>query len=316
MYLTSLEIHGLRHVDGLVMPDLGQVVLLPPPPVGVAVADALTLVRATLEAGATEDALRRLAVIGPDEEVDLVREGGFVVQAAWSDPTGIAALVDPEAGRRLTVEVGLHLDPPLYGRLRELAVREPRLVTALGQGPSLGVKVGWLFTRDLCTASLSLLQVRVGQSAFPTGGDRPGWLSAILPTVGGRFGRLDWQEGVHSIGTRLLEAALGPDPERRAAVGRTSEALAGPPFSLGELELVRLGDQVLPCFGKELTRVRQLGSAALAALRLVSAVCVDAPDVLVVEEAWDEGVRDWLEACTTGEAATLEQVVLVPGRAG
>jgi hypothetical protein len=224
-----------------------------------------------------------------------------------------------DGSRQITTTIGFELDPPLFGRLRQQAVRDPRLVTALSESPRATVKVGWLFTNDLLTASIAVLALAVGETPFPlTGTDRPPWLSGFLRDVGARFGRVSWGDTPGVVARRLLLAALSPDPDRRAKFRQLADALERPPFVLGHLELVRVGEQVEACFGPGLHRARQYGPAAAEALRLVEAVILEAPDVLVVEapgiaQGTPDEVRGWLSEHASGERATLEQVLVVPG---
>jgi hypothetical protein len=235
------------------------------------------------------------------------------------DGSGVPALLPVGGGRQITVSLDVELDPPLYGRLRSLAVRDPRLVTALGEGARVSLKVGWLFTNDLVTVSVGLLTFAIGDTAFPlTGSERPAWLGQLLKDIGGRFRRVSWTEAVEEVGGRLHDASLSVDPDRRSRFRSAVDALAEPPFLYGALELVRIGGRVEPCFGPGLMRSRQFGPSGAEALRLVEAVFLDAPDVLVIESGGSlqrdpAAVRSWLAERAQGEAATVEQIVLAAG---
>ena len=329
MYLTGIRVQGLRGADGYAATALDRVVELAPGPEGVAVADALTLFAASLPVrrgeGAEATAVRRaLATLGlaTATDAEVLVEGGFPVQATLASGAPVPALLPVGAGRQVTVHADISLDPPLFGRLRGHAVRDPRLVSALGEGAHLSIKVGWLFSTDLSAVSISINGVAVGDTAFPVvGSERPAWLTELLAEVGHRFARVGWSEPVELAAGRLVEAALSVDPDRRSRFRSSAEALSRPPFVLGELALVRLGERVEPCFGPGLLRARQFGPAGAEALRLVDAVFLEAPDVLVVEAPGcaqrDPGaVRTWLADHARGEGATLEQVFLVPGGAG
>lgn len=321
MYVTAIRTQGLRGADGYEQHGLDRVVELGPGPNGIAVADALTIAAATFDATRLRRAAVTLGLADKPDDVQVLEEDNTPVQATFPRPAGVASLLPIGGGRHITVTIELSLDPPLFGRLRGHAVRDPRLVTALGEGAMVTIKTGWLFTNDLATVATSLVGIAVGDTAFPvTGTDRPTWLPELLREVGGRFGRVAWSESAETIGGRMLDAALSPDPDRRSRYRSAARALAGAPFHLGALELVRFGDRVEPCFGPGLLRARQFGPAATEALRVADAVFLQAPDVLVVEASGGAqtdpvAFRAWLADHVRGDDATLEQVILVPGGA-
>ncbi|TNE90048.1 MAG: hypothetical protein EP330_09475 [Deltaproteobacteria bacterium] len=318
MLVTGVRVAGLRDADGFVKTDLESRVELPAGPEGVAVADALELFAAGLDATRIRPMLARLGIA--HGEIEIVEEDGLPVQASWDHGIGVRALLAGDAARRLTVWVEVAPDPPLFGQLRELAVREPRLVAALGNSPRLGIKVGWLFTKDLTTASIAVLELKVGDLAFPASGpERPKWAPRMLRELGTRFCRIE-RKPEPELAARLLAASLSPDPDERDNFRRAASALADKPFNLGALELVQVEDEIWPCFGPHLRRSRQYGPAAEEALRLVDAAFLVAPDVLIVEAAGalqndPSEVVEWLVGRTEGNNATLEQVFLVPGGA-
>jgi hypothetical protein len=319
MYLTSLHIQGLRGAEDFSATGLEQVASLPKGPFGVAAADGLDLLAGALNGKRLPGLLADLGLIREPADASILEEDGFPRQVTFREPHGVAALLPVDGSRQVTASAVFQLDPPLFGRLRQHAVRDPRLVSALSEAPRATLKVGWLFTNDLVTASVAPLGIAVGETPFPlTGSDRPPWLSGFLRDVGLRFGRVSWKDDPATVARRLLAAALSPDPERRAKFRRVAEVLEKPPFLLGHLELVQVGDQVEACFGPSLHRARQFGPAAAEALRLVEAVVLEGPDVLVVEapgvaQVSPEQVRGWLAEHASGERATLEQVLLVPG---
>jgi hypothetical protein len=318
MYVTAIHVHGLRNAEQFEATDLERVVELPGGPGGVAVADALSMLSASLDAKRLPAALISLGLARDPSEVQVLEEDGFPVQVTLSDPFGVPALLPTDGSRQITVSVDVELDPPLFGRLRGLAVRDPRLVTALGAGARVTIKVGWLFTTDLTVASVTVLNVAVGETTFSTSGsEKPSWLGNLLHDVGGRFRRVAQTDSPETVARRLLDAGLSHDPEKRSRYRRATEATGGAPFFLGKLEIVRVGERVEACFGPGLLRARQFGPSAADGLRLVEAVVLDAPDVLVVEapgSAWRDApaIRGWLEQHASGDKATLEQVIIAP----
>jgi hypothetical protein len=224
------------------------------------------------------------------------------------DPVGVGAVLTSGA-RSLTVEAKVALDRTLYGRLREQAHRDPRLVSALSGTPLLTVKVGWLFSRDLRHASPSVLQVRAGDVAFETSGkERPAWLLGLLATMGQRVHHTDPFEAVDALAARLHAAALSPDPAVRAGWERVQQTATEAPFSLPRPGLVRDGVGVGLCFGPELLRLRRVGREAWDKLRWLEASWIVRPDVLVLPERVPAEVRGWLERVVEADDAPVEQV--------
>ena len=316
MYVTSVHVQGFRNAEDFEATDLGRIVDLPAGPPGIAVADALLAFAGSLHPDRIGPVLTQLGLVeGPP--VVLV-EDGLPIQVTLAEGFGVPSLLPPDGSRNLRVTVEVKLDPPLFGKLRQLAVRDPRLVTALGEGARIKIKVGWLFTTDHTVLSIALLGVSVGDTAFPIiGSERPVWLVELLHDIGSRFGRVK-PASAATVVSRLLDAALSQDPERRSRYSRLAEALASPPFSLGRLEIVRSGNRLEPCFGTGLLRARQFGSAADEALVLTEAVLLDSPDVLIIEAPGianrdPAAVRGWLSAHADGDRATLEQVVFAAG---
>jgi len=319
VYVTAIEIEGFRGAPQWSGPELGRVVELPQGPIGVAVADALSVVAASLDGDRIAPPLRTLGLLHGGEVVDVVEENGLPVQFRVGEPAAVAALVDLERTRQLSVRVRITVDPPLYGRLRDLAVREPRLVTALGQDPRIRMKVGWLFSQDLGVVAIGLTEVAIGGVMFSgSGPERPSWLGPLLKDLSGRFVRVDGAESIDAVGRRLYEASLSSDPAVRARYQRTAAALGEAPFGLGALGWVRSRGLPEVRVGAALLGLRQVGPAGADALRLIEAVHHRAPDVLVVEapgaaQRDPKAVREWLAQATEGDKATLEQVFLVPG---
>lgn len=309
MRIDALHIEGLRHAPDWTAEDLGRRVDLPVAPAGIAVADALALLAAGLDAERTESILARAGLAGKELEA-LLDDREMPEQVSGLLPAEVEALLDPEGGRRVVISAKLALDPPLFGQLREESMRDPRMLSALGEDPTVSLKVGWLFTHDFETTSVGILELKVASSPFPTGrNERPRWMDGLLRSIGTRIGGVGARGGASRLGEVLLNAALSADPSVRTRYARLVQTLAGPPFDLGRLELV--GRSPMPCFGPDLVRARQMGPRSVRALRVASAALVDAPDVLVVEDGVAARWGGWLESLTHGDDATLEQVFLL-----
>lgn len=319
MYITGLQVHGLRGAEAFEAESLGRLVTLPDGPRGVAIADAISLFAAALSEGNARAAIAALGLADPPDSADVLVEDGFPTQVSLPRARGVRALLADDVSRQVRISAEMELDPPLFGRLRAQAARDPRLVTALGAGARVTVKVGWLFTNDRTVGSVGVLGFSVGDTAFPTSGsERPTWMSDVLRDLAGRFGRVGSAEPLERVVRRLFDASLSPDPALRGRFLRASAATEAPPFYLGALALVRDGDALEAAFGPSLRRTRAYGPFADEATRTVEAVFVQGPDVLVVEAPGREGpARDewiaWVGGRATDADATLEQVFVVPG---
>lgn len=304
MYVTRLATEGLRHAPPA-LSDLERVVELPDPPARQAISDALTLLIGGLSPSATSiTSLGWSGTVTHDDDGD----------PQWTDldATAVGAMVRDDV-RAVSIDARLRLDPPLYGRLRSEAARDPRVATALGQEPTVSVKVGWLLNADRTAVVPSLLGVRVGEVPFETTGrERPPWLPEIVQTVAGRFGSTDPFEPVAAFEQTVRAALLSPQPEVREGFQAWVRAVSAPPFSLPAPSVVEVGGRPHLVFGAELLRARQLGREAVDVARVCYAALVGRPDVLVVPEAVSAPLRGWLASLPEAEGAPIEQVWVAP----
>ena len=322
MYVSALEVEGHRDGPPRLDGPLGTWVDAPKGPVGFAMADALELVSSWMDGDRLLNTAVRLGWVERSEGEVWRGEDGSVDQLSWPDPGGIAGFVDVSRTRQLTIAAHLQLDPPLFGRLRDLALREPRLVSALSGSPTIGVKLGLLLTRSLQAGAPSLLRFSVGGVGFPVqGAERPTWAAPLIADVFKRIHRVDPQRTEQSIAEALHAASLSADPAVRSRFESVRRVLESAPFGLGRLELVRVGKHIELRFGDTLRPLRSFGRAGLECLQLVEAVELATPDVLVVEAPGrllgnSEGICEWLRERTTGDDAVLEQVWAIPGGVG
>lgn len=317
MRLSSLHLEGHRVTPQASAEVPDALCDLPDGPVGIALVDALTLLPGICDKARTAPSLAAVGLVATPDQVDPFDEEPLPVEATLDggDP---GVLIDPENNRRLRIRATFELDPPLFGSLRQHAVRDPRLVPALSEA-TLTLSAGLLWTTDLSTVSIDLLGLIVGGQPFSvSGSERPTWLPELLGGIASRIHRVPELDEV-SIADRLLAASLSTDRAERARFDRIRRALAAPPFSLGTLELVRNGSVVQPCFGPDLLRARHFGPTALSALNLVSTIFLDEPDLLLVVAPDGplprEALRRWLVDLTNGEGAVLEQILIARGGA-
>jgi len=316
MLITHLRAEGLKTADGVDLVRPGRRRQLPEGPAGIGLLDGLELAMAACDPNRTASALVAVGLIEHADQADVLVEDALPVQVTL-DGGDVTSLVNPSLARTIVVHVDAELDPPMFGRLREHALRDPRLVSALGEA-TLSIKAGWVWTRDLTTASISILSAAVGGVSFPlAGADRPTWLTGLLADVAARIQRIpDASES--QLAERLVAASMSTDPNVRQRFDEVCAQLERAPFSLGRLHLVQAGGRIRTCFGPDLLRPQQLGPAALQSLRLAVAVIMDQPDVLtacspVAAMVDPQGVRDWVIAATNGDDAVLEQFIEAPG---
>ena len=237
MYLNHVAVEGLAHPAEAHASGLTRSSALPDGPEGGALVDALSLLRAALDADSME---RHGAADLRASEVQ--REGPLLDQVSGLSPGSVGALVGRADPRQVRITADLIPDPPSWRGLREHAARDPRLATALGEGARLSLRVGWLFNRAGDTASVSLLGLTVGQTDFTaTTRERPAWLVSVAHDLGRRIGLVRADAPDLNLGERLLSAHLSPDPALRARAAALSRTFALPPFGWGALELLRVG---------------------------------------------------------------------------
>ncbi len=310
MHIRRLAFEGLRALPDFEATGLRRVVPVAGTPAGrTAVADAITIALSVFSASDTQRAARDLGLGDACE----VTGDGIPEELQVDRPEVAAALFTGQ--RAFKVKLDLELDPPQYGEIRAQALRDPRLVSALAaRDTTLGLGIGWVFTRDWQVAATSVLGVRLGDVELPLiGDDRPPWLSRFLAGLSGRVHR-------HRAGTvdepGHARAERSPDPAQRRAARAVRETLAGRPFGLGELQVVQgrsawlglpLGDALLP--------LRAHGPRVQHAVGLVQAVHQSGAEILVAEAPLDLAERPrslarWVRAQSEADGSALEQVFL------
>ncbi len=328
MFIERVEISGLAAAPAVNLTVDRYSQFSGSPRARTGVADAITLAFAAWDRSLLEGLLRRWGCVDPVITGDPLPEA-----AQWSGAPGLAALVEhPEEGL-LTVSLTLALDPPQFGRLRKEAVRDPRLVEALGEGAHLVVRIGARFSPGFDALALDPLAFIVGDAAFPIAGtERPTWMTPFLRGLGARCAR-------------------GPAPAsmwaERAASWRASDlvslrrglaALHGPPFDLGEVVALPDGlavfvekspdtpttpiDRTLvplalqgQMTGAALVPLALYGDTIRAAVGLAAAVHLSGADVLIVDDP-PPGWEAWFAEQAEAEASPVEQVLVFAATGG
>lgn len=299
MYISAIEVQGLRDLPRFAARDLDRVVTIRgPSPAATALGDAVELFFGALSAPALRRFLHRVELLQPDEEPEILGEP-HPVQASWRDRKAAEVqVVQGERSRSVTLE--LALDPPLFRTLSDQAAREPRLVSALGAGGTVRISVGALLATSMDAMAITLTGFEVGGERFPTAdAERPGWMKHFLATLVHRFHRAG-PASATDLPQRVLDVALSRD--RHAAFQGWQRALAP---HLGQVRPA-LGPGGRPTLLADDLPLRRHGPAALARASLAADAWLDPADVL-----WVDDGPEWIEQAVEGEDSPLEQVFRV-----
>lgn len=295
MIIRGLGVRGLSGLAEVRVEELGRVVRVGGPPrARQALYEALSLALGALNPG---DVSAFLAMgIGAIDD-----EG----QIAIGDPAAMRARLGPE--RSLKVRLDIELDPPLFGKLRELAVRDPDLVDAIGA--PLILTWGWVFTNDFEFASQSRLSIRLGDLKMD---EERVWLPEFLRLLERRGAA--WRTG--DLDEPAIRAAdRSPEASQRAAAASMRSALRRPPWSLPELHVVDTEAGGFLALGDDVVPLSAWGGDAGVGVGLCQAVHLDPAEILVLREpsAGTErprAVRNWLVQQVEATGSPLEQIWL------
>ena len=298
MYLRSIRVRGFADLPNAHIEDCERWMHLHgPSPAVTALGDAIELGFAALSMPALIRLACRLGLIPerlPPEDSSLELPD----QIDNLDPVAVKGILSPSARRALNVELELHLDPPLFGRLREHAAREPRLATALATSPTIHLSVGALFTVSHDAMAIHLDGFAVGEQRFPTHGkERPAWLNRFLASLRGRFHRFDLEDDAPA---QLLDAATSRD--HHAAYHQWQSALGpdGP-----HLRVARGADDRPTLLGDD-QPLRRYGQAGQDRAALAAAIHLSGADIL-----WAESADALLKQAVESDPSPLEQVFSV-----
>ncbi len=235
-------------------------------------------------------------------------------EVALGIPASVARVVEPAHRPQITIELVIEPDPPLFGRLRDAALRNPKLAGGLSEG-TLTIRAGWLFTPDCAFATLDVIGVALGDAAVPLADvhERPAWLGEVARDLAHRVGTVDDRTPIERVAAELIAAQHAPDPDRRDAARRALVAAASAPFDL-PLHLVRFpASEVVPeavelRVGPDLTPLHWWPEAAQLA-RLLRSVFLEQPDILALRSPVSAAIESWLSDQLDSDDATLEQVL-------
>lgn len=295
MFVTAIEVQGLRDLPRFVASDLGPVVTLAgPTPRTTALGDALELFFGALQPSALQRLLRRLGALGPDEQAEILG-APLPEQATWTDT--LAGRWLPDEGRAVTVTLELALDPVQLAALRGQAVREPRLASALSREPLARVTVGGLMATSFDAIAVAVQGVVIGGEPFPYApGQRAPWMTALLSGLAGRFARHTHDDPAGAAAT-VLDAATSWD--RFGAYERWRAALSP---TVPHPRAAR-GPGGRPLLLSEDLPLRRQGPAAMRQAALAADVYLSGADLL-----WVETDDPWVDSAIEGDGSALEQV--------
>ena len=301
MYIRSIRVRGFRDLPEAHIENCDRWMdLQGPSPAVTALGDAIELGFSVLSVTALARLAWRWGMVS--DSLPPAEEGlDFPEQLDQLDPVAVQAILAPGARRALKVDLELHLDPPLFGRLREHAAREPRVVTALADRPTIQLSVGALFTLSLDTMAIHLDGFAVGNQRFPTHGkDRPAWLNRFLASLRGRFHRFDLED---DFPEQLLDAATSREGHAAYAAWQSALAPDGP-----SLRVARGADDRPILLGDD-QPMRRYGQAGQDRASLAAAIHLSGADIL-----WAESDDDLLKRAVEANPSPLEQVFTVSPR--
>jgi hypothetical protein len=307
MYVTALTVRGMRDLPHFQASGLGRVVTVRgPSPQSTALGDALAFAMAAFDAEALAALLTRWGLKGEEGTPDVDGEI-FPSHAGWVDAESAELVVDPRPHASIRVDLRLSLDPPLFGRLRAEAAREPKLVTALSQGAEVELTITGLFNKSRTALAINLDRFQVGDQRFPTTEkERPLWMTQVLQELPGRL-------AVHDPAQNAAEMALFAMTSRAkhgqftawqdSLMAKTARATTP-----GRIRPVLTTDGQVGLMADD-RALRSWGQAAQDRASLSATVHLSGADIV-----WAESADKWLDRWVEGDGSPLEQVWRVCNR--
>jgi hypothetical protein len=318
MWITGTNLAGFSFASPASAEFGGRVTgVVGPAEAQIGLGDALDLFFASFDRERLIRVLCRLGFCEKPEDIEL-RGEPFPDHVSWKTSDAPRALMAASGDRTVRIDVRVVLDPVQFRRLRDLAIRDHRLVSALSAGSTAELSVGCLFDSTFHGATLDLLRLVIGQEALPvTGAERPSWLDTFLADLAPRF--LCLRPGLDTswAASLWLEAAFSPDPVRQCAAATLGEALSTAPFNLGQARPVLWnGTRATVVAGPRLRPIDALGAAAAEAVVLGAAVFLSGAEILYLPArpglyaTNPNAVLTWLERQVEDDASPLEQLLV------
>jgi len=298
MLITSVHVSGFRDLPNFNAKKLGRVVCLKGPgPSTTALGDAIQLCFAALNPVQVAPLLRRWGVLAPDEVPEIIG-APFPDQAIWTDQTAAKALVADPIARTLKVTLELRLDPILFGQLRALATRDPRLVSALAKGSTAKIEVGALFTQTFDAVAFNVHKLVIGNEAFSTKStDQPKWVGTFLNQLSNRAMRHNPVQAVQDVAQAAMDAATSQTHFQNYCAWQS--ALTDP---YGSVRAARGPEGTAVLLANELP-IRRWGASAIRRAAAASSAFLSNADVL-----WIQTEDPWIEQFVESDDAPLEQI--------
>jgi hypothetical protein len=301
MFVTALTVRGMRDLPHFEASGLDRVVTVRgPSPQSTALGDALAFAMAAFDTGALVALLSRWGLRGEDGDPEVDGEV-FPSHAAWIDGEAAELIVEPRPHAAIRVDLSLSLDPPLFGRLRAEAAREPKLVTALSEGAEVELTITGLFNASRTALAINLDRFQVGNQRFPTTEkERPRWLTQVLQELPGRLTVHDPRQNTAELA--LVAMTSRTHHESFAAWQDSLMAKKARPTAPGRVRPVLTHDGLMELMadGRPL---RAWGGAASERAALAASVHLSGADIV-----WAEAEDKWLDRWVEGDGSPLEQV--------
>ncbi|MCK6520651.1 hypothetical protein L6R49_04335 [Myxococcota bacterium] len=232
MVILSVTAEGFAELAPTPLTGLGRVVTVGGPPrAQEALALAIELGLGALDAEVCRAAFARLG-LAPVVEPDAL---GAPSAVTLGEPDRLRPLLAPHHGQAtLKITLTLSVDPPLFGLLRELAARDPRLVAAIAdEDARLTLRVGYAFSADLASVSPALFSVHLGELSLRPAEDKSPAFDALLRALRGRArarGPLELDLSVSSPSSPRTTAS-GRALARRSAPSRPTVPARSTPWA-------------------------------------------------------------------------------------
>ena len=304
MFIRRIQVQGFADLPDAELSGLDRLVHVQGPgPEATALGDALQLAFAPFHVPTLVRLLTEWGVAGdPEDAAELEIEGeGLPSELHFhldEDAEALRELVaDPEQ-RSLSVELDLELDPPLHGKLRAMARRQPGVLEALGDGGLVHLHTSVLFTRSFDVLALHVHPLRIGRvEVLVEGRESPPWVTPLLEQLAGRFARVSEQWPPLEV---VRDAA---NSRRQHERYRAWQQAFDESYGLVRVATEGRGRATLMADDRA---ARRHGEVLARKARLATAAHLLGADIL-----WVESEDPWVDGLVEGDSSPLEQVFRV-----